>query len=76
MDAGMRIVLTSGANRPMGLRSSVAMAHIGILLGMDRVYADKAVNEFPKAIIERNLTKIQPNFVSDGVEIIQRENEK
>ena len=70
MDAGMDVVLTSGAIHPMGLRSSVAMAHIGILLGMNRAYADSAASDFPKSIIERNIRKLQPSFVSSGVEII------
>ncbi len=72
MDAGMDVVLTSGAIHPMGLRSSVAMAHIGILLGMDKSYADSAASDFPKSIIERNMRKLQPGFVSSGVEIIHK----
>ncbi len=76
MDAGMNVILTSGAIHPMGLRSSVAMAHIGILLGMDRAYADNAVSNFPKSIIERNMKKLQPGFVSSGVEILEKGEEK
>lgn len=76
MDAGMDVVLTSGAIHPMGLRSSVAMAHIGILLGMDRAYADSAASSLPMSIIERNMKKLQPGFVSSGVEILQKGEEK
>ena len=76
IDAGMDVVLTSGAIHPMGLRSSVAMAHIGILLGMDRSYADRATIDFPKPIIERNMKKLQPGFVSSGVEIMHKGEEK
>ncbi len=76
MDAGMDVVLTSGAIHPMGLRSSVAMAHIGILLGMDRAYADSAASNFPKSIIERNIRKLQPSFVSSGVKIIHKGEEQ
>lgn len=76
MDAGMDVVLTSGASHPIGLRSSVAMAHIGILLGMDRAYADSAVSSLPMSIIERNMKKLQPGFVSSGVEILQKGEEK
>lgn len=72
MDAGMDVVLTSGAIHPMGLRSSVAMAHIGILLGMDRAYADSAASSLPTLIIERNMKKLQPGFVSSGVEILHK----
>ncbi len=76
MDAGMDVVLTSGAIHPMGLRSSVAMAHIGILLGMDRAYADSASSDFPRSIIERNMRKLEPGFVSSGVEIIHKGEEQ
>jgi len=75
-DGGMDVVLTSGANQPMGLRSSVAMAHIGILLGMDRAYADRAVTNLPLSIIERNMRKLAPGFVSSGVEVIQKGDER
>lgn len=76
IDAGMNVVLTSGAIHPMGLRSSVAMTHIGMLLGMNRVYADSAVSGLPNLIIERNMKKLQPGFVSSGVEILQKGDEK
>ncbi|MFW9843416.1 MAG: RNase P subunit p30 family protein [Candidatus Thorarchaeota archaeon] len=76
MDAGMDVVLTSGAIHPIGLRSSVAMAHVGILLGMDRSYADRAVGSIPMSIIEENTRKLQPGFVSSGVEILQKGDEK
>jgi len=72
VDAGMDVVLTSGASHSLGLRSSVAMAHVGILLGMERAYADKAVDEFPRLIIERNMKKLQPGFISSGIEVIKQ----
>ena len=75
-DAGMDVVVTSGASHPMGLRSSVAMAHIGILLGMDRIYAESTVGRIPLSIVERNMKKLQPEFVSNGVEILQKEEER
>ena len=75
-DGGMDVILTSGASNPMGLRSSVAMAHIGILLGMDRAYADSAATSLPLSIIKRNMKKLQPGFVNSGVEIIQKGDEK
>ena len=71
-DGGMDVVLTSGAIHPLGLRSAVAMAHIGILLGMDRAYADSAASSLPLSIIERNMKKLQPGFVSSGVEVLQK----
>ena len=75
-DAGMDVVLTSGATHPMELRSSVAMAHIGILLGIDRAYAESAVSTIPMSIVERNVKKLQPEFVGNGIEILQKGEEK
>lgn len=75
-DAGMNVILTSGANHPMGLRSSVALAHIGILLGLDRAYADRAVSSLPMSIIERNMKKLQPSFITNGVEVLRKGDEK
>jgi RNase P/RNase MRP subunit p30 len=72
-DAEMNVVVTSGASHPMGLRSSVAMMHIGILLGMDRAYAESTVKTIPLSIVERNMKKLQPEFVNRGVEILQEE---
>jgi len=75
-DAGMDVVLTSGATHPMGLRSSVAMAHIGMLLGMNQAYAKSAVGTIPNSIVERNIKKLQPEFVSSGIEVLQKEEER
>ncbi|TFG29559.1 hypothetical protein EU528_09520 [Candidatus Thorarchaeota archaeon] len=75
-DAGMDVVLTSGAIQSMGLRSSVALAHIGILLGMERAYADSAVSSLPISIIEKNMKKLQPGFISNGVEIVHKGDER
>ncbi len=70
--AGMGVVLSSGATHPMGLRSPLAMMHIGMLLGIDRPLVERAVHELPIYIIERNLKKLSTEFVSSGVEIVQR----
>ena len=75
-DAGMDVVITSGATHPMGLRSPFAMAHIGILLGVDRAYAESAVGTIPMSIIERNMKKLQPEFVGSGIEILQKEEKR
>ncbi len=73
LDGGMGIVLASGTNHPLGLRSSVAMIHLGILLGMTRTEAEQAVIELPLSIIKQNLKKLQPGFVGDGIEVIHKE---
>jgi RNase P/RNase MRP subunit p30 len=69
---GMEIVLSSGATHPMGLRSPLAMVHIGMLLGIDRTLAERSINDLPAYIIERSLKKLRPEFISPGVEVIRR----
>ncbi|RDE11800.1 MAG: hypothetical protein C4K48_10945 [Candidatus Thorarchaeota archaeon] len=73
LDAGMGVVLSSGAAYPMGMRSPVAMVHIGLLLGIERTLAERAVQELPAHLIERSMKRRQPEFVSPGVEILRGE---
>lgn len=70
-DNDMMVVITSGTHIPMGLRSPVAMVHIGMLLGLDKSYAQKAIDDFPSVIVHRNLKKLDPSYVGKGVEIIK-----
>ena len=67
----MMIVLTSGANSPIELRSPVAMMHIGILLGMEKHYAERAIDEIPSSIVQRNLKKMEQGYVAEGIEIVK-----
>jgi len=73
VDAGMEVVISSGAVHPMGLRSPVAMVHIGMLLGIERKLAERAIQELPAHLIERSMKRRQPEFVSPGVEILRGE---
>ncbi|MHA2358676.1 MAG: RNase P subunit p30 family protein [Candidatus Thorarchaeota archaeon] len=70
--AGMSIILSSGAKHPMQMRSTMAMRHIGLLLGMNSKYAETVVCKTPFEILERNLRRLGPEFIAEGVEIIQR----
>ena len=72
LDAGMGLVLSSGATHPMGLRSPLAMKHIGMLLGIDGTQAERAVHDLPAKIIERSLKRLRPEFINPEVEIIRR----
>jgi RNase P/RNase MRP subunit p30 len=69
IDANMGVVLSSGATYPMGLRSTVAMIHIGMLLGLEKRTAEQAVNEQPARIIEKNMKRMRPEYIRTGVEI-------
>ncbi|MBN2229816.1 MAG: hypothetical protein JW779_09510 [Candidatus Thorarchaeota archaeon] len=70
--AGMGVIISSGASQPIELRSPIAMIHIGMLLGLDRTDAEKAIQEYPATIIERNMKKLDSDLVQTGVEILRR----
>lgn len=70
--AGMPIILSSGAKHPIQMRSTMAMRHIGLLLGMSSKYAETVVCKTPFEILERNQRRLGPEFIAEGVEIIQR----
>ncbi|MFW9809842.1 MAG: RNase P subunit p30 family protein [Candidatus Thorarchaeota archaeon] len=72
MSGGMPVVLSSGATHPLQMRSVMAMRYIGTLLGMTSKYTETAVCEVPFEILEKNQKKLNPDFVAEGVEIVQR----
>ena len=72
LDAGMPIVLSSGSNSPIAMRSPRALCHVGLLLGLDWHGAEKAVYENPDRILERNKKRLNPDYVGPGVEIVER----
>lgn len=71
-DAGMLVVLSSGAKHPLNMRSSMAMRHIGLLLGLESKLAETVVSRTPFEILERNQRRLSPEFVGEGIEIMQR----
>ncbi|MHA1965768.1 MAG: RNase P subunit p30 family protein [Candidatus Thorarchaeota archaeon] len=76
IDSGMRVVLSSGATHPLQMRSAMAIQHLGELLGMESKYAEHAIKRTPLDIVERNRRRFSSDYVVEGVEIIQRGNEK
>ncbi|TFG29412.1 hypothetical protein EU527_15940 [Candidatus Thorarchaeota archaeon] len=68
----MRILLTSGATTPIGLRSPVAITYVGILLGMEKQVSNNAITKFPAEIVQRNLKKLEPDYVNPSVKVLQR----
>lgn len=71
-DVGMPVVFSSGARHPLNMRSAMAMRHIGMLLGLDSKSAETAVSKTPFEILERNQRRLSPDFVGEGIEIIER----
>ncbi|TFG12185.1 hypothetical protein EU537_10240 [Candidatus Thorarchaeota archaeon] len=72
LDAGMKVVVCSGANEPMMMRSPRALCYFGKLLGLDRTLAKSAVYNYPTEIVQSNLRKLTGQFVRPGVEILER----
>lgn len=72
LTSGMQLVLTSGATEPILMRSPDALRYIGQVLGMESVYLQNAVKDFPNALLSRNEKSLSADFVAHGVEIIQR----
>ncbi len=68
---GMKIVLSSGANMPIHMRSPVALRHIGILLGLNRHTADNAIGLNPQLLIAQNIERMNGNRIGQGLEIIK-----
>jgi RNase P/RNase MRP subunit p30 len=72
LDAGMPIVLSSGSDSPISMRSPRALCHVGLLLGLDWHGSEAAVYENPDRIFERNKKRLSVDYVGPGVEIVKR----
>lgn len=70
IDAGMQVILSSGAKQPLQLRSPVSMRHICELLGMEPKYAENAVKQASQEIVERNRRRFSSGYVADGVKVL------
>jgi len=71
LHAGMKIILTSGADLPIHMRSPVALRHIGMMLGLSRKGADDAILSNPKELVIQNLKRTSGDYIGPGVEILR-----
>jgi RNase P/RNase MRP subunit p30 len=71
-DSGMQVILSSGANYPLQMRSAVSVRHLGELLGMEPKIAEYSIKQAPLDIIERNRNRFGSEYVTEGVEVIKR----
>jgi RNase P/RNase MRP subunit p30 len=69
--SGMQVILSSGAEHPLHMRSPRAMQYLCELLGMEPKYAEHAVNQAPVDIVKRNRRRFSSDYIRDGLEIIQ-----
>jgi RNase P/RNase MRP subunit p30 len=70
--AHVSIVLSSGADEPISLRSAEDYCSLAYLFGMDQYNARLAFLENPKTIVEQNRRKLSSNFLAPGVFIVRR----
>ena len=74
--SGMTIILSSGATKPLGMRSPRAMQYIGQILGMEAAITKKCVCENTAQIIDRNKQKIAEGYIQEGIEIVKEADDK
>jgi RNase P/RNase MRP subunit p30 len=72
LKSGMQLVLTSGASKPILMRSPDALRYIGEVLGMESAYLRNAVKDFPKALLGKNERSLSADSIARGVEIVHR----
>ncbi|MFW9850729.1 MAG: RNase P subunit p30 family protein [Candidatus Thorarchaeota archaeon] len=70
LHAGMKIILTSGADLPIHMRSPVALRHIGMMLGLSRKEADDAILSNPKELVSQNIKRSSGDYIGPGVELL------
>ncbi|UCE10561.1 MAG: hypothetical protein JSW61_01145 [Candidatus Thorarchaeota archaeon] len=68
--AGMQVVLTSGASKPIQMRSAASVQYIGQILGMELAYMRKTV-DVTRSMLDRNERNLSTDFVAPGVHIVQ-----
>ncbi len=72
LDAGMPIVISSGAAEPIALRAPRALCYVGLLFGLDWNDCEKAVHENPEKMILRNEKRLSNDYLGPGMEIVKR----
>jgi RNase P/RNase MRP subunit p30 len=68
--AGMSIILSSHAKDPVEMRSPYAMRYIGQLLGIDASSSKTCIYSNPAEIVSRNVHKLDGEYISEGIEIV------
>ncbi len=66
------IVLSSGADNPRLLRKPDDYVFLAYLIGFDPHAAKLALSTNPRSIVERNRSKMSPNYICPGVHLVKR----
>jgi len=72
---GVKIIIDSGAENIFEMRSPRELGALGYLLDIPEKQIELTVSENPLNILRSNLSKLSPNFVLPGVEIVGEEEE-
>jgi ribonuclease P/MRP protein subunit RPP1 len=66
------IVLSSGADSPRLLRKPNDYIFLAYLIDLDPHTAELALSTNPRSIVERNRSKMSPNYICPGVYLVKR----
>ncbi|MCF2137242.1 MAG: hypothetical protein K9W43_08370 [Candidatus Thorarchaeota archaeon] len=71
LEAGMQVVLSSGAQIPIEMRSPAAIRYIGTVVGLTKKYLQDAEKWAHKRILQ-NMSRMDKDFIAPGIRIINR----
>ncbi|MHA1771123.1 MAG: RNase P subunit p30 family protein [Candidatus Thorarchaeota archaeon] len=72
LEAGMQVVLSSGAQAPIEMRSPAAIRYIGEVVGLGKEYLSDA-EKWGYERIQRNIERIDRDFIAPGIRIVKHE---
>jgi len=71
-NAGMKVILSSGASTPIQMRSPWALNHIGTLFGLDTQYTEDSISNHTHTLLHANVRKLGDNHIAAGIELVSR----
>lgn len=71
-NAGMKVILSSGASTPIQMRSPWALNHIGTLFGLNTQYTEDSISNHAHTLLHENVRKLGDNHIAAGIELVSR----
>lgn len=71
-NAGMKVILSSGASTPIQMRSPRALNHIGTLFGLNPQYTEVSISDHAYTLLQENVQKLGDNHIAAGIELVSR----
>jgi len=66
------VIISSGASNELLMRKPRGMAALASLFDLSKPLSTDAISKNPRAIVERNREKLNPQFVAPGIRLIRR----